>query len=312
MNNNELKEMAPGVYGLTLAEKEMATLTFSEGGMLVNVNENNYYPLAFQQLKKIVIEGASEGVTYAPGHNMDEIHEVLSALGIFQGVCVDIGAHNGVTYSNTYPLFRSGWSGLLVECDRSRFATLSHLYRFFDEAALACSFVTPENVVSLLKGFSIPEKFDFLSLDIDCYDYFVLEALLQHYRPTLMTVEVNEVIPPPLKFAVHYDPSFQLNFKDRFYGQSLAQLQLLCERFDYHILSMRYMDVLLIDKAYTEGEPMDLEAIYQKGFKDRPMPNYYKDYPFDVAALQSASPEEALEMVKTGYAHHAGKFSLTL
>ena len=124
--------------------------------------------------------------------------------------------------------------------------------------------------------------------------------------------EINEVIPPPLKFAVNYDANFELDLRQRFYGQSLAQLQELCERHDYHILSMRYMDVLIIDKAYTEGEPVDIDEIYKAGFKERPMMDYYADYPFDVEALQKASPEEAYQIDKSGFAKNEGKFTLSL
>ncbi len=266
---NEIKTIQPGVFTFSLAEREVATLSFSESECFLNLNENNYYQFHYKGLKSLIIEGTSETVVYQPGHNMEEIQSILNSMGIIQGTCVDIGAHNGVTFSNTYPLFKSGWSGLLVECNKSRFATLAHLYRMMSEATLACTFVTPENVVSLLKGFNIPEKFDFLSIDIDSYDYFVLEALLSSFRPSLIVAEINEVIPPPLKFAVNYDPDFKLDLTQRFYGQSLAQLHALCERCGYHILSMRYMDVLLIDKAYTEGDAVDLDAIYKAGFKDR-------------------------------------------
>lgn len=309
---NELREISPGVFAFSLSEKEVAKLRFSDSECFLNLNENNYYQFSYKGLKSLTIEGASEPVVFRAGHNMEEIQSVLNALGIIQGTCVDIGAHNGVTFSNTYPLFKSGWSGLLVECNKGRFATLSHFYRLMSEASLACTFVTPENVVSLLKGFNIPEKFDFLSIDIDSYDYFVLEALLSSFRPSLIVAEINEVIPPPLKFAVNYDPDFKLDLTQRFYGQSLAQLHALCERYDYHILSMRYMDVVIIDKAYTEGIPVDIDAIYQAGFKDLPMPEYYANYPFDVGALQNATPEEAYQMVKEGFSKFEGKFDLSL
>lgn len=308
---NEINQIQPGVFHFSLAEKEVAKLSFSEKECFLNLNENNYYQFYYKGLKSLLIEGASESVVYQPGHNMAEIQSVLNELGIIQGVCVDIGAHNGVTFSNTYPLFKSGWSGLLVECDPSRFASLAHLYRSFD-TSLACTFVTPDNVVALLKGFNIPESFDFLSLDIDSYDYFVLEALLSTFRPALIVAEINEVIPPPLKFAVNYDPNFELDLQKRFYGQSLSQLQVLCERHNYHILSMRYMDVLIIDKTYTEGDSVDIDAIYKAGFKDRPMPGYYAQYPFDIGALQEASPEDALKMVQEGFAEFEGQFTLTL
>jgi hypothetical protein len=62
--------------------------------------------------------------------------------------------------------------------------------------------VTPNNVVSLLLANDTPKEFAFLNLDLDGYDYFVLEQILTHYRPKLICKEINEKIPPPIKFSV--------------------------------------------------------------------------------------------------------------
>ena len=40
-------------------------------------------------------------------------------------VCVDIGASDGVSGSNTLPLFRAGWAGLAVEMDGPAFGLLA-------------------------------------------------------------------------------------------------------------------------------------------------------------------------------------------
>lgn len=308
---SQIHNIAPGVIYFDVAEKDYIQLYFNETECHVEFNHDKRYSFPLSDLKGIVVRGQNEPIIYPPAHSSDFINHLLSDLDITRGHFVDIGAFDGISHSNTFPLIQQGWSGLSFEADRHRFVKMADLYRLLP-VDIAATFVTPANVVNLLKGFNTPQSFDFLSIDIDSFDYYVLEALLSAFRPTVIVAEVNEVIPPPLKFSMNYGPGCEMSFKKRFYGQSLAQLQLLCERFGYHIIHLYYMDVILIDKAYAEGEPQSLESLYQTGFKDLPRPSYYQDYPFDIESVQSASPAEALEIIKHGYAEFEGQFTLTL
>lgn len=296
-----------GNHHFYLKGQEMAVLTFDKEYCHLNINHDRLYHLKMSEINKISVENAEETV-FQPSPHSQQLQNLFTDLGIEQGVCVDIGAYDGLNYSHTYPLFEQGWSGLLLEPDLQRFSLLSSVYRRFPQAFLSRSFVTPVNVSDLLRAYAIPEQFDFLSLDIDSYDFFVLEALLTTHRPTLIVAEVNEVIPPPVQFAVKYDPDFRLQINKRFYGQSLAQLDILCQRHGYAMIDMYYMDVFLIDKKYIDGDLPSLAEIYQRGLLSRPLPAYYADYPFDVSSLLQASPAEALEIVKTGFAEFEERF----
>lgn len=169
--------------------------------------------------------------------NIDEqsvIQENLKVLGIEKaGYCVDIAASDGVTMSNTYPLYLNEWKGLAVEFDPEKFALLASRYRFFSSVNLAKCMVTPENVVALLLANETPKEFDFLNLDIDGYDYFVLDQILSNYRPKLVCTEINEKIPPPIKFTVKWDASY-IWAGDHFYGQSISQLNVLLKNIIIH------------------------------------------------------------------------------
>ena len=120
------------------------------------------------------------------------------------GYCVDIAVSNGISMSNTYSLYKNGWSGLAVEFDARKFSYLASNYSAFSDVNLAKCKVRPQNVLSLLSANETPENFDFLSLDIDGYDFFVLEQILERYRPRLICTEINEKIPPPIKFTVKW------------------------------------------------------------------------------------------------------------
>jgi hypothetical protein len=72
-------------------------------------------------------------------------------------------------------LIQKGWPGVAVECHPPVFRKLASNYVGFTNVNLVRYRVTPINVCRLLLSNDIPMDFDFLSLDIDGYDYFVLE-----------------------------------------------------------------------------------------------------------------------------------------
>lgn len=299
-----------GMVRLGAAAGETVIITPLEHVYQVLINFNEVINLDKNRVNEIRIETDGQ-VSFTPSTHLHYLNSLFADLGIKNGICVDVGAYDGLNYSHVLPLYQHGWKGLSVECDPNRFARLAHAYRMFPSVRLSRARATPQSICSLLAGNHIPKDFDFLNLDIDSYDYYVLEALLQDYHPTVICAEINEVIPPPIKFAVKYDPSFGLDFKTRFFGQSLAMIAELAQKHGYKILKMHYNDVFLIDGQYAEGET-PLAEIYAEGFSQLPRHSYYKNYPFDVNALQDASPEEGLAMVEKGFAQYQGKFELFL
>lgn len=164
---------------------------------------------------------------------------------------VDIGAGNGVRWSNSYALVLSGWKALGVEADPQKHALLAKVYSEFPEAHASNSLADPTNISSLLKEFDIEENFGVLCLDIDGNDYWVLDAVLSNFRPGLVVTEINENIPPPLRFVVKFDPGFQLGY--HFYGYSIAALEDLCAKHNYGILRLEYNNAFLAPRELGEA-----------------------------------------------------------
>ena len=65
----------------------------------------------------------------------------------------------------------------------------------------------PDNIVQLFREFRVKTHFDLLSVDMDSYDWFMLERILEAgYRPRVIVVEINinmnmdeakSILPPP-------------------------------------------------------------------------------------------------------------------
>jgi hypothetical protein len=128
--------------------------------------------------------------------------------------------------------------------------------------------VTPLNVLDLLSAYEVPKDFEFLNLDIDGYDYFVLEQMLETYRPKLICAEINEKIPPPIKFTVRWNPSYSWA-ADHFYGQSISQLEALATRHRYAIIELHYNNVFLMPLEISLKPSLTAEKAYQFGYLNK-------------------------------------------
>lgn len=149
------------------------------------------------EIKRKKIEETEVVTFYSHLDEQNIVHDYLKKIGSKNKYCVDIAASDGKSQSNTFALFNAGWWGLAVECDSEKFSELASNYKKFTDVNLSKNKITPDNVVDLLKANNAPIDFDFLNLDIDGYDYFVLEEILKSFRPRLLCVEINEKIPPP-------------------------------------------------------------------------------------------------------------------
>ncbi len=224
--------------------------------------------------------------------------------------CVDIAASDGVTMSNTLGLFKKGWSGLSAEMDGAKFRSLASLHSAIQESLLFRGRIRPETIRDLLRAAETPRAFGFLSLDIDGYDYFVLEALLYEYRPTLICCEINETIPPPLRFTVDYDPTFSFSGRGHFFGQSICQLELLCERFHYVFVELDYNNAFLVP-AEMAVESVSAAEAYAVGYVNRPDRTSRMPWNEDMEPLLRMDIDEALAFVRSLFAAHEGRYTLT-
>lgn len=222
---------------------------------------------------------------------------------------VDLGAGDGVRHSNTHALFTSGWKGLAVDGDADRAYRLARAYRYYPNVFTCRHKITPDNVVSLLEAYQIPTEFEALSLDIDSYDYWVLDALLGKFRPRIVVTEINEKIPPPIRFIVKYDPDFTL--QHHFFGYSIASLEDLCARHNYALMSLEYNNAFIAPREMAHAKGLDAVTVYRDGYLDRR--DRRKKFPLnqDMEVLHSMSPTAAVKFLNEFYARHAGKYQLS-
>ncbi len=221
---------------------------------------------------------------------------------------VDIGAKDGLAMSNTFALYERGWQGLAVECHPAEFSELAYMYLPLEQVQLSRCKVKPDNVIALLAGHEVPKEFGFLNLDIDGYDFFVLQRILSQYRPQLVCTEINEKIPPPVRFTVNFAEAHCWT-GDHFYGQSLSQLYTLCEQFDYALVELHYANAFLIPRESCPQTGLSPEEAYRTGYLERPDRHQLFPANHDVEQLLHLPPEQAVAFIEQLFAEYQGKFT---
>ncbi|GHT83539.1 hypothetical protein AGMMS49960_09870 [Betaproteobacteria bacterium] len=165
---------------------------------------------------------------YSQGDEDGIIEEIFNRLGICVGTFCEIGVENGLECNSLY-LIHKGWRGCWLEGNSkqqepiiSKFSSLLLNHRL----AVAIGYVTPQNinqaVADVLQGISINyEELDFLSIDIDGMDIYLLEAI--NFRPKVICIEYNAKFPPPVHKKPVFDPECIWRQTD-YMGASLVAL----------------------------------------------------------------------------------------
>jgi hypothetical protein len=126
------------------------------------------------------------------------IKEIFARIGIKNKWCVEFGAGDGISLSNTWTLWHdNSWRSVLIECDKTKYGKLLSSIASFEHVIALCEFVTVKGKTSLdllLAKWNVPTDLDLLSIDIDGNDYYVFEAL-KKYFPRVIVIEYNATIP---------------------------------------------------------------------------------------------------------------------
>lgn len=151
---------------------------------------------------------------------------IFKNIGTTNKYLVDFGASSlGYGFSNSRYLLECGWNGLKMDGNPSE-----------DEIDIKKEIITTENIVSLFEKYNVPKEFDFLSIDIDGNDYWVLRAiLLAGYKPRVIENEFNGCIENDKCIAIENNPSHIWNNND-YYGASFLAFKKIMEHFGYVLI----------------------------------------------------------------------------
>ena len=243
----------------------------------------------------------------------EHLQSLLKKLNITGGFLVDIAASDGVHQSCTLGFLSSGgWEGLAVEMDPEKFANLAFIFSQFEAVKLARNKVTPENVEAVLVSNAVPRDFTLLNLDIDSYDLTVMEEMLNAgFRPAVISMEVNEKIPPPVYFRVNFDDSHFWK-EDHFFGCSLAAAASVMKPRGYKLESLQFNNAVFVREDLAAGIISDrsAEEAYDLGYRSQADRKRLFPWNANVECALGSTAEENVRFFRELFKDYQGKFTL--
>lgn len=132
------------------------------------------------------------------------IERILCLIGQKNKFAVEFGGWDGVYLSNARNLIvNHGYRGLFIEGDPKKAETGRLNYAGNRGVKFVTGYVgfdRHRKLDSYLEEAGAPRDFDFLSIDIDGYDYQVWESL-ENFAPRIVCVEFNPTIPGHIVFV---------------------------------------------------------------------------------------------------------------
>jgi hypothetical protein len=154
---------------------------------------------------------------------------------------VEIGAGDGFHLSNTRYFIENGYDSILIDADNQGNAEVK-MHR-----------IIKENVNAILSTYNCPTKFDFLSIDTDGNDFWILDELLTKYSPSLIVAEFNASVQKDKSVSIKYDSNFSWQGDD-YYGFSFEAGKKLAEKHGYTIVFLNNnMNIFLLKNEFIEG-----------------------------------------------------------
>lgn len=185
---------------------------------------------------------------YSQGNQDDITTSLFKSLGTTTKFAVEFGFNSdtltGGTGSNVARLvLEDGWQALLLDCDYENPAI-----------NLKREFLHPDNICSIFEKYNVPKNLDYLSIDVDSSDLWLLRALLNgRWKPKVISVEYNANFFEDQSFTVIVGTNWT---HDTVYGASFAALNLVANEFEYELVACtKQLDLFFVPKDFKNLDP---------------------------------------------------------
>jgi hypothetical protein len=167
------------------------------------------------------------------------IQYIISQIDIPHKIFIEFGVENYTESNTRFLLFNNNWSGLVMDGSEKnvRFIRDDFIYWKYDITAYH-SFITRENINSLISQYTGLRDIGLLSVDVDGNDYWIWEAI-NVIDPRIVVCEYNSAFGDSKKVSVPYDPSFvrsKAHYSDLYFGASLGAFCHLADKKGYDFI----------------------------------------------------------------------------
>jgi hypothetical protein len=181
--------------------------------------------------------------------------------------CLEVGAGNGISLSNTNTLWsKLGWKALLNEADDNRFAGLQANTSGIAGAVIEKAMITPRGESSLdaiARRHAFPREIGIMSLDIDSNDLEIFENI-EWLLADIVIIEFNHEIPP--------DIAYRDMPGDLYFRHSAKAVEIVARARGYRVVACSGPNAFLVREALIDAKAaavlpdLPVEAMYDHGF----------------------------------------------
>jgi hypothetical protein len=191
---------------------------------------------------------------------------LLNAYPDISHTCLDVGASDGVSLSNTNSLWAKGdWRALLIDQNA---AALKRNFGHLQNVSIVETCITVRGETSLdalaqSRGF--PSEIGVASIDINTFEYWVF-ANLAYLKPAIAIIEFNPRFPPSIDY---HDPEDVV-----FLRHSAAAMARLGAQRGYRAVACTGSNIFLVREAVIAANPdavpdLPIEALFDHAYSRR-------------------------------------------
>lgn len=167
------------------------------------------------------------------------IQYIINKIEIPNLVFIEFGVETYVESNTRFLLMNNNWSGLVIDGSKKNinFIKNDFIYWKYNITAVE-SFITKDNINSLISNYTKIEDIGLLSVDIDGNDYWVWQAI-DTIKPRIVICEYNSAFGANKKVTVPYKENFVRNkehFSELYFGASLAAFCDLADQKGYDFI----------------------------------------------------------------------------
>lgn len=187
------------------------------------VNLGQMQAAANSQKKKISRLSEVEFQVFSQFGDDGIIQWLVQQLPLPNKTFIEFGVENYKEANTRFLLVNNYWSGLVMDGSSENMLKLKSefVYVFYDVQAIS-SFITKDNINSLIAKTGFKKEIGLLSIDIDGNDYWVWQAISE-IEPVIIICEYNSLFGFKHPFTIQYQDDFVRGrqYPFNFYGISL-------------------------------------------------------------------------------------------
>lgn len=202
----------------------------SNGKILAQMNDQKKMINALEEVEfQVFSQRGEDGI----------LQYIINKIEIPHRIFVEFGVENYTESNTRFLLMNNNWSGLVIDGSKANidFIRNDFIYWKYDLTAVE-SFITKDNINSLISNYTKEKDIGLLSVDIDGNDYWVWEAI-NVIQPRIVACEYNSAFGPDKKVSVPYKADFYrraAHYSDLYFGASLAAFCHLAEKKGYDFI----------------------------------------------------------------------------